>query len=103
MKESHALIGDGARYELESWDWADVMHDVGKLVWSQGGVLRAVDLPFDGPPVASWRSNSALSEHTVLLDTTGMDFERRVAPYADETIFVESDDDKSCIEVAAWP
>jgi len=97
-------VGPGLQEdELENWDWADVMHDVGKLVWSQGGVLRAVDLPFDGPPVASWRSSGALSEHTVLLDTRGMAFERRVAPYAGETILVGDDDDLSCIEVATGP
>jgi hypothetical protein len=69
--ETFALVDPkGDVEERPAWEWADVDFERSRVVWSEACTLRGAALTDDGLPAGR-----------LLLDTTPMSFERRIAPY----------------------
>ena len=69
--ETFALVSPTGEVDPRpSWEWADAEPDRPRVVFTEDCVLRAVTL-----------SRSGLGAPETLLDTRGMTFERRTAPY----------------------
>jgi hypothetical protein len=69
--QTFALVSPtGEVDDRPTWEWADVDLERSRVVWSEACTLRGAELEGDGLP-----------EGRVLLDTTSMSFEPRIAPY----------------------
>jgi hypothetical protein len=69
--ESFTIVSpSGAVDARRSWEWADDDGSRRRVVWTEDGVLYAAGI-----------SPAGLGAPSMLLDTRGMTFERRIAPY----------------------